>query len=69
MLIMETQVSKLTMMSYEGDGNVVQCNSVCEMKGISNIIKNDLGEVKMALEESDVTNGLKGLEFKPIEMV
>jgi len=39
------------------------------MKGLSNISKNDLGEVKMALEESDMTNSLKGLEFDPIGIV
>jgi hypothetical protein len=47
------------MRSYEGGGNVVQYYSVWEMKGLSNIIKNHLGEVKMALEESDMTNGTK----------
>jgi hypothetical protein len=39
---------------------VVQCYSACEMKGLSNMSKNDLRKVKMALEESDMTNGLKG---------
>jgi len=37
------------------------------MKGLSNISKNDLGEVKMALGESDMS--LKGLEFDPIGIV
>jgi len=39
------------------------------MKGLSNISKNDLGEVKVALEESDMSNSLKGLEFDPIGIV
>ena len=49
------------MRSYEGGGNTVQCYSLWEMKGLSNISKNDIGEVKMVLEESDMTNSLKGL--------
>jgi len=57
------------MRSYEGGWNTVQCYSLWEMKGLSNISKNDLGEVKMALEESDMTNSLKGLEFDPIGIV
>ena len=55
--------------SYEGGGNTVQCYSLWEMKGLSNISKNDFGEVKMALGESDMTNSLKGLEFDPIGIV
>ena len=38
------------------------------MKGLSNIYKNDVREVKMTSEESDVTNSLKESESEPIEI-
>jgi hypothetical protein len=37
--------------SYEGEGNTVQCHSLWEMKGLGNIYKNDLREVKMMLKD------------------